>query len=324
MLRSLVIAAATWLGAVGLACAQDPAQSWPDRPVKIVMPYPAGGGGDGVARVIAQKLGEIFPQRFIVENRPGASGMVGTNSVAKAEPDGYTLLVASPVEVALAPNLFKSMSYDPFKELAPVSLIAWTPLIIAAHPDFSASTPAELLALIRKQATDYSHPGIGSSHHITGEYINKLSGGKLVGIPYRGAAPALTDALAGQVKLTIAGLPPAVAFLQAGSLKGIAVTSAKRSPLFPNIPALAETKGFEDVDTTNWFGLFAPRGTPPAIVEKLHQAVVEALKDEKVREVLRSQAAEPVGDTPAQFAAFLRAEAAKYAKILQLTGIKSN
>ncbi len=325
MFRQFAIGVAVLIAALMAGgSAQADAQSWPDRPVKIVMPYPPGGGGDGVARALAQKLGELLQQRFIVENRPGASGMIGASVVAKADPDGYTLLVASPVEVSLAPTLFKTMSYDPLTEFVPVSQIAWTPLIIAVHPSFPASTVAELVALIKKEPTNYSHPGIGSSHHLTGEYINKLVGGKLVPVFYRGAAPAITDAVGGQLKLTIAGLPPAVPFLQSGSLKGIAVTSKRRSPLFPDIPALAETKGFEDVDTTNWFGLLAPKNTPAAIINKLHHAVVQALQDDRVLSALKAQALQPVGGTPAEFGAFIRAETAKYAKIVEITGVTAN
>lgn len=297
------------------------AQRWPERTVRLIVPYAAGGGTDTVARVLAQKLGETFGQRVIVENRPGASGMVGAQVVARSDPDGYTLLVGSPAEIALNQNLFPDMGYDPLVDLTPVTLLAWTPLILAAHPSFAAATPAELVRLVHEQQVNYSTPGIGSSHHLTGEYINKLTAGNLTHVPYRGAAPAVTDAVAGQVKLTIAGMPPVVPFIQAGSLKAIAVTSRARSPKFPDIPAMSETPGFEDFDFTNWFGLLARAGTPAAILAKLQVASVEALKDPHVREILATQAAEPVGNTPAQFRDFIRAEAAKYARLVELTGL---
>lgn len=302
--------------------AADEAATWPERPVKVIVPAPAGGGSDAVARVLAQRLGEMLPQRFIVENRPGV--MIAANAVAKAEPDGYLLLMASPLEVALAPHLYRTMSYDPATDLAPVSLVAWTPLVIAAHPSFPASTPAEFLAAIARAPTDYAHPGVGSAHHLTAEYVNRLARGKLVPVPYRGAAPALTDTVSGQVKLTVSGLPPALPFLQSGDLKGIAVTSRRRSALLPDLPALAETAGFEDLDASNWFGLVAPRGTPPAVVARLNRAVVEALGDERVRAVLSAQAAEPVGNSPAAFAAFIRQEAAKYGRMAALIGLVPN
>ena len=214
------------------------------------------------------------------------------------------------------------MTYDPLKDLTPVTLLAWTPLIIAANPKLPASTPQELIALAKKEQVLFSTPGIGSSHHLTGEYINYLQHTKLVHVPYRGAAPAITDTLSGQVMLTIAGMPPVVAHLKSGGLKAIAVTSKKRSPQFPDVPAMSEIKGFEDFDFTNWFGLLAPTGTPAPILAKLQKASVDALKDEQVKSILASQAAVAVGDTPAEFHDFILAEAAKYKKIVEVTHLQ--
>ncbi len=317
MLRSLAIG----LGLL-LTPAAAVAQDWPQRPVRLVVPYSAGGGTDSVARMLAQKLGDAFGQRFIVENKPGASGMIGAQTVAKGDADGYTFLVASPAEIALNQNLFKDMTYDPLKDLTPVTLLAWTPLVLAAHPTFAASNAAELVKLARAQPVDFSSPGTGSAHHLTGEYVNKLQSTQLVHVPYRGAAPAVSDAVGGQVKLTVSGMPPVVQFLQAGKLKAIAVTSKRRSPAFPNIPAMAETTGFEDIDFTNWFGLLARTGTPQPILDRLGRAAVAALKDPQVRDILMTQAAEPVGNTAAEFRDFIRAESARYAKIVELTGVK--
>jgi tripartite-type tricarboxylate transporter receptor subunit TctC len=303
-------------------CASAEAQKWPVRSVHLIVPYAAGGGTDTVARVLGQKFGDIFGQPFVVENRPGASGMVGATAVAKSDPDGYLLLVASPAEVALNQNLFKNMAYDPLKDLTPITLLAWTPLVLAAHPSFPASSLEELVKLARGNEVYFSTPGIGSSHHLTGEYINTLQHTKLVHVPYRGATPAVTDAVSGQVKLTISGMPPVVPFLKSGALKAIAVTSKTRSPLFPDIPAMAEIKGFEDIDFTNWFGLLARAGTAPDILDRLQKASVEALKDVHVREVLANQAAVPVGDTPEEFREFIRLESAKYARIVEITHLE--
>jgi tripartite-type tricarboxylate transporter receptor subunit TctC len=301
--------------------APSSASSWPERPVRLIVPYAAGGGTDIVARVLGQKLGETLRQPFLVENKPGASGMIGAQYVAKSDPDGYTLLVASPAEIALNQNLFPSVPYDSLHDFAPVTLLAWTPLVLAAHPSFAASTVPELVALARSQPVPFSTPGTGSSHHLTGEYINKVAGTQLQHVPYRGAALALQDAVAGQVKLTISGMPPVVPFMNSGSLKAIAVASRQRSPEFPNIPAMAETKGFEDFDFTNWFGLLAPAGTPQPVLDTLYKAAVAALKTPDVRAVLKSQAAEPVGDTPVEFSQFIKDESAKYAKIVAATGV---
>jgi len=317
MLRMLV---------VGLCLLLSPtaalAQAWPDRPVRIIVPYAAGGGTDLVARVLALKFADAFGQNFIVENKTGASGMIGAQIVAKGAADGYSLLVASPAEIALNQNLFADMAYDPLNDLTPITLLAWTPLVLAAHPSLPASNPAELVQLAKSGSVDFSSPGVGSSHHLAGEYINKLAGTRLQHIPYRGAAPAITDAVSGHVKLTISGMPPVVPHMKAGTLKAIAVTSAKRSPTFPDTPALSEIKGFEDLDFTNWFGLLARASTAKPILDRLAKVAVDALKDAKVREVLETQAAVPVGNTPDQFRAFIQAESAKYAKIVQLTGVK--
>ncbi len=311
---------AIWLGLL-LCPAVAAAQSWPERPVRLIVPYAAGGGTDIVARVLGQKLGEALHQPFLVENKPGASGMIGAGYVAKSDPDGYTLLVASPAEIALNQNLFPSVPYNSQHDFAPITLLAWTPLVLAAHPSFPASTLPELVTLARAQTVPFSTPGAGSSHHLTGEYINKVAKTRLEHVPYRGAALAIQDAVAGQVKLTISGMPPVVPFMNSGALKAIAVASRQRSPAFPKIPAMAETEGFGDFDFTNWFGLLAPAGTPQAVLDTLYKATVAALKTPSVQEVLKSQAAETVGDTPEEFRQFIKDESAKYAKIVAATGV---
>jgi tripartite-type tricarboxylate transporter receptor subunit TctC len=317
MLRTLLFCVLLLVGSMGVF-----AQSWPTRPAHLIVPYPPGGGTDIVARVLASNLTNSPEQPFVVENRPGASGMIGAAVVAKASADGYTFLVASPAETALAPSLFKSMSYDPLKDLTPVTLLAWTPLVLAAHPSFPASSPLEFIELARRESVDFSTPGIGSTHHLTGEYINVIEHLKLVHVPYRGAAPALADAVGGQVKLTISGMPPVVPFLKTNALKAIAVTSKQRFPLFPDIPTMAEMKSFENFDFTNWFGLLAPAGTPPEVIDRLHKAVVEALRDPQVRQVLTNQAAVAVGNTPAQFRDFIGEQAKKYARIVAVTHLQ--
>ena len=249
--------------------------------------------------------------------------MVGAQMVAKGSPDGYTFLVATSAEIALNQNLFTDIGYDPLTDLTPVTLLAWTPLVLAAHPSLPASTPTELIDLARSQPLNFSIAGVGSAHHLVGEYINKLQSTRLVPVPYRGAAPAVSDTVSGHVKLTISGMPPVVPFLKSGHLKAIAVTSKQRSPTFPDAPAMSETRGLEDFDFTLWFGLLARSGTAQPILEKLAKAAVAALQDPKVRDVLEAQAAVPVGNAPDEFRDFIRSESAKYAKIVELTGIKA-
>jgi tripartite-type tricarboxylate transporter receptor subunit TctC len=318
MLRNLVIGICLLCG-LGSAWGED----WPTRPVRLIVPYPPGGGADLVARVLGQKLGDALGQTFVVENKAGATGMVGAHAVAKGSPDGYTFLVATSAEIALNQNLFTDISYDPLIDLTPVTLLAWTPLVLAAHPSLPASTPTELIDLARSQPLNFSIAGVGSAHHLVGEYINQLQSTRLVPVPYRGAAPAVSDTVSGHVKLTISGMPPVAPFLKSGHLKAIAVTSKQRSPTFPNAPAMAETRGLEGFDFTLWFGLLARSGTAQPILEKLAKAAVAALQDPKVREVLETQAAIPVGNAPDEFRDFIRSESAKYAKIVELTGMKA-
>jgi tripartite-type tricarboxylate transporter receptor subunit TctC len=318
MLRMLTIGCCLL---VGIAAAV--AQEWPQRTVRLVVSYPAGGGTDIVARVLAQKLGDALGHPFIVENKPGATGMIGAQLVARSEADGYTFLVSAG-EIALSQYLIKDMTYDPVRDLTPVTLLAWTPFVLAAHPPFPASNITELVKLARSQRVEFSSPGTASIPHLIGEYINKLQSTKLLHIPYRGAAPAVSDAVAGHVKLTISGMPPIVRLLESGALKAIAVTSKRRSPIFPNIPAMAETAGFEEADFTNWFGLVARTGVRRPILDKLAKATVEALKDQKVQDVLAIQAAVPVGSTQSEFQDFVRSEATKYTTLFELTGVRGN
>jgi tripartite-type tricarboxylate transporter receptor subunit TctC len=301
------------------------AQMWPDKPVKIIVPYAAGGGTDIIARVLADRLGESLGQRFIVENRAGASGNIGTDAVVRSAPDGYTLLVSA-TDIAVNPSTFKALNFNAVKDLAPITLLAWTPLIVAVHPDLKVGTPQELLALLKAKAGqfNYSSPGLGSGHHLAGEYLKKLAGVEMQHVAYRGAAPAIQDAVAGQVPITISGMPPVVELIKSGKLVSIAVTSAKRSKIFPDTPALAELgPSYKDIDVTNWFGFFAPAGVPDAIRNRLHEAAVKALSDPTVRRRVAEQGADAVGNSPEDFAAFLAAETDKYRRMAEATGVRA-
>jgi tripartite-type tricarboxylate transporter receptor subunit TctC len=298
------------------------AEQWPSRPVRLIVPYAAGGGTDIVARALAQRLADALGQPFVVENKPGGTGIIAGQTVARAASDGYTLLVATPNEVVVNPAMFAEAGYRPQSDLIPVALIASTPFVLAAHPSLRATTVKQLVSLSRSQPLNYSIPGVGSLHHLIGQYVNALQSAQLVHVPYRGAAPAVTDAVSGHVQLTIAGLPAALAFIRSEQLKPIAVTSRERSPIVPEVPAMAETAEFKDADFSNWFGLLAPAGTGAHVVESLAKTAVAALNDPKLRETLETQAAVPVGFGPDQFGAFIRSEATRYATVLALTGAK--
>ncbi len=303
------------------------AQTWPAKPIRIIVPYAAGGGTDIVARVLAERMGDSIGQRFVVENKAGAGGMIGAEAVAKAAPDGYTLLICSPAEIVINGYIFAKLAYDPQKDFAPISLLAITPLMIAAHPSANISSPHELLALLAAKPGkfSYSTPGVGSAHHLAGEFLKKAAGVDMQHIAYKGAAPAVQDAVSGQVMFTIAGMPPVVGHIRSGTLKPVAVTSAKRSPAFPDVVALAELGDkFKDLDINNWFGFLAPAAVPKDIIGKLHAAAVKALSDPLVRERIGQQGAELVGNTPEAFQAFMQAESAKYARISAATGVKAD
>jgi tripartite-type tricarboxylate transporter receptor subunit TctC len=320
MLRTLA-----GIGLIALSGLAAEAQVWPDRPVKIIVPYAAGGGTDVLARVMADRFSDAFGQRFIVENRPGAGGMIGAETVTRSAADGYSLLVSSPAEIAINQHVYKRISYDPLKDLAPITLLAWTPLIVTAHPDLKVTSPAELIALLKARGGQltYSSPGVGSAQHLAGELFKKTAGVDMKHVAYRGAAPAVQDTVAGHVPITISGMPPVVELIKSGKLQAVAVTSAKRSNVLPNTPALAELgQDFATLDITNWFGFFAPAGVSEDIRQKLHQAAVKALGDPMVRQRIADQGAEAVGNTPTEFSAFIAAESTRYARIARLSGVR--
>ena len=299
--------------------------TFPSRPIRIVVPFAAGGATDLIARVVGQKLTESLGQAVVVENRPGASGMIGADLVAMAPPDGYTLLMASTAEIAINPSLYSKMSYDPQKDLAPITLAGVTPLILVVNP----ASPLHSVADIVKKAK--AHPGTisfasagnGSVQHLSGELVKVLTSTDMVHVPYKGAAPALTDVLSGQVTMFFSGMPPAMPHVKSGKLRALAVTTPKRSPAAPDVPTMAEA-GVQGFDISNWFGLLAPAGTPPGILDKLHDEAVKALMQPTVKERLAEQGAEVVADSREHFGAFIKAEADKYAKLIKVSGAKAD
>lgn len=300
------------------------AESWPERPVRMIVPYPAGGGTDFTARLIAQELSKKTGQNFIVENRTGASGAIGAQSVVQSQPDGYTVLFASPAEVLVSAIAGQKTSYDPQKDLEPVTLAGETPLGIVINPASPVKSLAELLTQAKKASSELSYgtPGAGSTMQFAGEALNLTAKTKILHIPYRGAAPAIADLLGNQIPMAIVGIPPIITHQQSGKLKILAVTSTQRSSALPDVPAVAELPGFSDYRYTNWFGVFVPKGTNPAIVTKLSSLFHDVLQQEAIRKQLIDQGVEPVGNTPAEFAAFLASEKAKYQAVQQKSGIK--
>ena len=308
--------------ASGAAAAQD----WPAKPVRVIVPYPTGGGHDFASRVVAQRLADTLKQPFLVENRTGASGTIGAEYTAKSAPDGYTFMVASPAETVVGPFAGLKMNYDWEKDLAPVTVIGETPLAIAVHPSVPVKTIQELLAFAKANPgkLSYGTPGSGSTMHFAGESLKALAGIFIVHIPYRGAGPAVTDLLGGQVPMGIMGTPPVIAPHKSGKIHIVAVTSAKRSPALPEVPAMAELPAYAGYNFTNWTGVFVAAKTPPAVIDRLAAEIAKAIQDPGVRERLVTAGVDPLGLSPAQFRQFLEREKATYSKVAKIRNIKAD
>jgi tripartite-type tricarboxylate transporter receptor subunit TctC len=299
------------------------AQSYPGKPVRIVVPYSAGGGTDIVARAVGQKLAERWGQPVIVDNRVGASGMIGADAVAKASADGSTLLMATPPEIAVNHFLFTKVAYNPERDFAPITLVAVTPLVVATYPGVPAKNMQELVALAKAKpgTLGFATPGTGSTQHLTGEMLMAQAGIQLVHIPYKGAGQSIPDVLGGQVPIGIYGLLTINQHAKSGKMRILAVTTPRRASGAPEIPTLAES-GFPGFDTSLWFGLLAPAATPKDIIAKVHDDVVRVLQLPDVKARIGEQGADIVGDSPAEFAAFISAESAKYSRIIKQAGVK--
>jgi tripartite-type tricarboxylate transporter receptor subunit TctC len=314
------------LGILLLASSAALAQDWPAKAVRVIVPYPTGGGHDFASRVVAQRLSDTLKQPFVVENRTGASGTIGAEYTAKSAPDGYTFMVASPAETVVGPFAGLKMNYDWERDLVPVTVIGETPLAIAVHPSVPAKTIQELLAYAKANPgkLSYGTPGSGSTMHFAGESLKAIANIFIVHIPYRGAGPAVADLLGGQVPMGIAGTPPVIAPHKAGKIRIVAVTSAKRSPALPDVPAMAELPGYAGYNFTNWTGVFMAAKTPPAVIDRLAAEIAKAIQDPGVKEKLVTAGVDPLGLSPAQFRQFLEREKATYAKVAKTRNIKAD
>jgi tripartite-type tricarboxylate transporter receptor subunit TctC len=299
------------------------AQTFPTKAVRIIVPFPAGGGLDFTTRVVAQKLGDAWAQQVVVENRPGASGMIGAELVARAPKDGYTLLSCSPAEVSLNAALYPKMTYDPFRDFAPISLTALYANLVTVHASVPARTWKELVALSKRSGggIGYASSGTGSTQHLTGEWLKRNAGIDLLHVPYKGAAPAVTDLVGGQIPTGILGVAPLTPHLKSGRLRGIAVTTAQRTSTLPEIPTLAEV-GVKGFASSQWFGFLAPAGTPAAVIAKINGDLQRILALADVKERLAVQGGDAHHSSAEAFGAFMKAEHAKYAKVIADAGIK--
>jgi tripartite-type tricarboxylate transporter receptor subunit TctC len=315
---ALGFAALALLGSVTLATAQD---AFPTRPLNLIVPFPAGGSTDLVARVIAEKMGGILGQQIVVDNRGGAGGNVGSAAAAKAEPDGYTLLMGTVATHAINSALYKKMPYDPMTDFAPVSLLVIVPNVLVVNPDFPAENVAELIALAKEKPGElsYASSGNGTPLHLSGELFKSMAGVDIVHIPYKGAGPALVDVIGGHVPIMFDNLPSSTEYMKAGKLRGLAVTTAERAASMPDLPTIAES-GLPGYETYTWNALFAPAGTPPEVLAELNEAAVAAVQDPDVQAKLKDMGASVVGSTPEQLAEHVEAEMAKWAPVVKASG----
>jgi tripartite-type tricarboxylate transporter receptor subunit TctC len=299
------------------------AQNWPTKPVRMVIPFPAGGTTDILGRVAAQKLSEALGQQVIPDNRPGASGNIGTEQVARAAPDGYTLLTAPGSTLTIHPSLYPKLGFDPLKDFAPITILAGVPNLLVVHPSLPARNVKELIALAKSKPDqlNYASTGAGQSTHLSMELFKSMAGVKIVHVPYKGSAPAVTDLLGGHVPMMFDNMPSALPHVKAGKLRALGVSTSKRSTTAPDVPTVAES-GLPGFDVTVWFAVLAPAATPRDITDRLHRTLVKALQAGDVRERLASQGAEAVGNTPEQFTAQMKTDLAKWAKVVKDANIK--
>jgi tripartite-type tricarboxylate transporter receptor subunit TctC len=297
------------------------AQDYPAKPIKLIVPFPPGGGTDISARTLANKLSESAKWTFIVENKPGAGGNLGVEQAVRSPADGYTLVIGQTSNLAINPALYAKLQYDPLKDLSPVALVVSAPVVLVVTANSPYKSLADLIAAAKRGAVTYASPGNGTVSHLAGELLQRAAGVKLTHVPYKGAAQAMTDTLGGQVDSFMSSVPSALAHIRSGRLRALAVTSAKRSPELPETPTVAES-GYSGFEANTWYGLLAPAGTSAPVVSRLNAEVNRALAAKDVRERLASEGGEVLGGSPAQFAAFLAAEHTKWGRVVRESGAK--
>lgn len=322
--RSLhLLALAALSGAVAPALAQT-SKPWPDKPIRFVTPYPPGGSSDVITRFIGDGVSKILGQPVIVENKPGAATLIGAEAVAKAAPDGYTLLLTSDSTITSNPFIYARLPYDPVKDLAPVTQLIGLPQMVVAHPSLSANTLGELVTLARTHPNiSYGSYGSGSQPNLLFEALKQQTGIQLLHVPYKGIAPAVTAALAGEVQLTMAAASVSQGHIKAGKLKPLAIARSERLPLMPDVPTLREA-GYPDIDPKSWFGLFATAGTPPEIIAEIQKEVAAMFADPAFREKhMLQRGFDPVLSTPAEFARFIQEDMKQKARLVKVSGAKA-
>jgi tripartite-type tricarboxylate transporter receptor subunit TctC len=314
----ILVAVALALSAAGAA-----AQQFPTKPLRLIVPYPPGGGNDTISRLVGQKMQESWGQQVLVDNRPGAGTTIGTALAARAAPDGYTFMISSVAGHAMAPQLYTNPGYDPLKDFAPITLFATTPMLLAVGAGTPAKTLQELVASAKANPNkvSYASGGNGTPPHLAAAIFAEKTGTQMVHVPYKGSGPALVDVMAGQVTFIIDTAASATPHVRGGKMRGLAITGKRRWPDLPEVPTFAEG-GLADYDASSWYGFHAPAGTPRAIVDKLNRELVRIVRLPDIQDKLRQMSAEPVGNTPEQFDAFVKAEIAKWGKVIRALNLK--
>ena len=297
--------------------------AYPDKPIRLVVAYPPGGGTDIIARLIAPELSRKLGQPVTVENRGGASGNIGTEAVVNSAPNGYTLLMGNVAPNAINVSIFKKLPFNPEKDLAPISLVAITPNILVVNIELPVKSATDLLAIAKASPGKINYPsaGNGTSSHLAGVLFGSMGNVNMTHVPYKGGGLAMNDLLGGQVDVFFATMPAAMPFVKSGKLRAVAVTSEKRSLLMPELPTISEA-GLSGYSATTWYGLYAPKGTPPEIINQVNRATLEVLQNEELRDRLIQRGFEPIGNSPKEFASFISSEIAKWAKVVRLAGIE--
>lgn len=298
------------------------AQIYPSKPIRLISPYAPGGGTDILGRLIGKKLTESLGQSVVVENRPGAGGLIGTELVAKSPADGYTIMLASPSPIVVAPHLYKKLPYSPLKDLTPITLVSIVPAIMAVHPSVPARSVKELIQLAKAKPGQltYSSSGNGGTGHLAGAMLDSMAGTRMIHVPYKGTGPATTAVVAGEVSLSFSNMISMLPHVKSGRVRALAVTSAKRSPVLPDVPAVAETvPGYA---AGPWYGVLAPAGTPAAVIDLLNREIVKMLHTPELKDNLSAEGAEPIGSSPAEFAALLKVETERWGRVVREADIR--
>jgi tripartite-type tricarboxylate transporter receptor subunit TctC len=320
---TVVIAVFAVFASFGSAQAQTASTDYPNKPIRMVVTFPPGGSSDNVVRLLVPRLNEKLGQQVVVDNRPGAGGNIGLTVVAKAAPDGYTLGVGAAGGLTANLSLYPQMPFDPVKDFKPVSMLAGIPFVLIAHPSLPAKTLRDLIAQAKKSPGKFSigHGGNGTAMHLSSQLFKQMAGVHFVDIAYRGSGPAAVDTIAGQIPLAIVDLTAALQQIKAGKLVALAVTSAQRLPMLPDVPTMAEA-GVPGYESTGWFGVVAPAGTSSAIVNRLNVELVAALNDPEIRNTMRGMGVEPAPSKVDEFEFYIKAEIQKWAKVIKLSGTK--